>query len=69
VLKQGLVNSLVVQNPFRMGYDSLIATVKAIRTGKYGAGEDTGAVIVTKANLNTAKVRAVVNPTCKTYKP
>ena len=69
VLKQGLVDSLVVQNPFRMGYDSLIATVNAIRTGKYGASEDTGAVIVTKANLNSPKVQAVVNPSCKTYKP
>jgi ribose transport system substrate-binding protein len=69
VLKQGLVNSLVVQNPYRMGYDSLIATVKAIRTGKYGKSEDTGAVIVTKANLSTPSVQAVVNPTCKTYKP
>jgi ribose transport system substrate-binding protein len=68
VLKQGLVNSLVVQNPFRMGYDSLKATVSAIRTGKYTASEDTGAVIVTKANLASPKIQAVVNPSCKTYK-
>jgi ribose transport system substrate-binding protein len=69
VLKQGLVNSLVVQNPFRMGYDSLIATVKEIRTGKVAANEDTGATIVTKANLKSPRVQAVINPTCATFKP
>ncbi len=69
VLKQGLVNSLVVQNPFRMGYDSLVALVNQIRTGKAAKNEDTGAVIVTKANLNTAASKAVINPTCKTFKP
>jgi ribose transport system substrate-binding protein len=69
VLKQGLVQSLVVQNPFKMGYDSLIATVNEIRTGKTAPNEDTGATIVTKANLNTPAVQAVVNPSCATYKP
>jgi ribose transport system substrate-binding protein len=69
VLKQGLVNSLVVQNPFKMGYDSLLATVKAIRTGSYGPSEDTGAAIVTKANLSSPAMQAVINPTCSTFKP
>jgi ribose transport system substrate-binding protein len=69
VLKQGLVNSLVVQNPFKMGYDSLVGTVNEIRTGKQSANEDTGATIVTKANVNSPSVQAVINPSCKTYKP
>src|SRR5581483_3570260 len=69
VLKQGLVNSLVVQNPFKMGYDSLMATVNEIRTGKTAANEDTGATIVTKANLTSPAVQAVINPSCSTFKP
>ncbi|MGH7271728.1 MAG: LacI family transcriptional regulator, partial [Polyangiaceae bacterium] len=66
---QGLVNSLVVQNPFKMGYDSLLGAVKEIQTGKYVANEDTGATIVTKANLNSPAVQAVINPSCSTFKP
>lgn len=66
-LQQGLVNSLVVQNPFKMGYDSLNAVVHEVRTGQAVPGEDTGATIVTRANVNTPAVKNVLQPRCATF--
>ncbi|GCF09664.1 ABC transporter substrate-binding protein [Dictyobacter arantiisoli] len=62
-VQNGTISALVVQNPFRMGYDGLNAAVNAVR-GKAVSSEDTGVTFVTKANLNDSKVQAVLNPSC-----
>ncbi|HET8845785.1 MAG TPA: substrate-binding domain-containing protein, partial [Ktedonobacteraceae bacterium] len=41
-LKNGVVDALVVQNPFKMGFDSLKAMVNQIRNGVKAQDEDTG---------------------------
>ena len=50
-----MISALVVQNPFRMGYDGTNAAVKIIREGAKVESEDTGSTIVTKDNLKTRR--------------
>lgn len=63
-LQAGEISGLVVQNPFRMGYDGVNAVVKELRTGKPGTKEDTGATFVTKDNINQPEVQQVLHPSC-----
>jgi ribose transport system substrate-binding protein len=63
-LQDGAISALVVQNPFRMGFDGLNAVVKMIRTGTSVTSEDTGVSFLTKDNLNTPAMQAVLNPNC-----
>lgn len=63
-VQQGVISALVVQNPFRMGFDGVNAAVKMIRQRTQVQNEDTGVTFVTKTNLNDPKVQAVLNPSC-----
>src|SRR5579883_716129 len=63
-LQKGTVDALVVQNPFKMGYDSLKAMVNQIRNGVQAQSEDTGVTLVTKANFNDPATQALLNPSC-----
>jgi ribose transport system substrate-binding protein len=64
-VEDGVISALVVQNPFRMGYEGTNAAVKIIREGATVQSEDTGSTIVTKDNLNDPKVQSVLNPSCE----
>ncbi len=64
-VRDGVISALVVQNPFRMGYDGVNAAIKMVRQGAEVQGQDTGATIVTKNNLNDPEVQAVLNPSCE----
>jgi ribose transport system substrate-binding protein len=64
-VRQGSVYALVVQNPFRMGYDGVNAAVRMVRTGADVKSTDTGATYVTKKNIDTPEVQGVLNPSCK----
>jgi ribose transport system substrate-binding protein len=63
-VQQGEISALVVQNPFKMGYDGLNAVVKEIRNGTQEKSEDTGVTFVTPQNINQADIQAVLNPNC-----
>jgi ribose transport system substrate-binding protein len=63
-LQSGTVDALVVQNPFKMGFDSLKAMVNQIRNGMTAQNEDTGVTLVTKANYNDPTTQALLNPNC-----
>lgn len=63
-LKNGVVDALVVQNPFKMGFDSLKAMVNQIRNGVKAQDEDTGVTLVTKANFNDPATQSLLNPSC-----
>lgn len=63
-LQKGEISALVVQNPFKMGYDGVNAVVHELRTGQPSTKEDTGATIVTKDNLNNPDVQQVLHPNC-----
>jgi ribose transport system substrate-binding protein len=64
-VRDGVISALVVQNPFKMGYDGTNAAIKIIREGAKVESEDTGSTIVTKDNLQDPKVQSVLNPTCE----
>jgi ribose transport system substrate-binding protein len=63
-LTSGAITALVVQNPFRMGFDSVQAMVRTVRTGQIAASEDTGVSFVTQQNINDPEVRAILAPSC-----
>lgn len=63
-LEEGVVSALVVQNPFRMGYEGVNAAASMIREGQEISSQDTGVTFVTQENLESAEVQAVLNPSC-----
>jgi ribose transport system substrate-binding protein len=63
-VKDGVISALVVQNPFRMGYDGVNAAVSMIREGTDVDSEDTGVSFVTKENVDKPEVQSVLNPSC-----
>jgi ribose transport system substrate-binding protein len=63
-VQDGVITALVVQNPFKMGYDSLNNLVKMIRTGAKVSNEDTGVTFVQKSNMNDTTIQAVLKPSC-----
>ncbi|MGH3658703.1 MAG: substrate-binding domain-containing protein [Micromonosporaceae bacterium] len=64
-VRDGVISALVVQNPFRMGFDGVNAAVSMIRDGKAVTSADTGVTFVTKDNIDDPKVKAVLKPSCK----
>ncbi|MGH3089812.1 MAG: ABC transporter substrate-binding protein [Rubrobacteraceae bacterium] len=64
-IRDGVISAIVVQNPFKMGYDGVDAAVRIIREGASVESEDTGSTIVTRENLSDPEVQAVLNPSCE----
>ncbi|MBV9915827.1 MAG: substrate-binding domain-containing protein [Solirubrobacterales bacterium] len=63
-VKEGLVAGLISQDPFRMGYDGVRGAVALLRHQGNPSNENTGAVMVTKSNLNNPVVRQFITPRC-----
>ena len=51
-LEDGTIAALVVQDPYRMGYDGIKTALAASKGEKVEANVDTGANLITKANMN-----------------
>jgi ribose transport system substrate-binding protein len=66
-IRQGHLNAVVVQNPFKMGYLAVKTMVSVLGGKKVENRIDTGATLVTKANLGTPEVRALVKPDLKRW--
>lgn len=64
-LKDGTIAALVVQDPYRMGYDGIKTALAASKGEKVAANVDTGANLVTKANMDDPKIAALLNPKVK----
>ncbi|MGO4565932.1 ABC transporter substrate-binding protein [Rhizobium sp. 2YAF20] len=64
-LKEGALAGLVVQDPYRMGYDGIKTALAASKKEKVAANVDTGANLVTKANMSDPKIDALINPKVK----
>jgi ribose transport system substrate-binding protein len=60
-LKKGEIQALVAQNPKRMGYLGVKMAVAALRGQKTELRVDTGCEVVTKANLETPPIKALLN--------
>lgn len=61
-LKSGLIDSLLVQHPFKMGYEAVMSAVKKLRGESVVKIDDLAARLVTLENLNDPEVQAQINP-------
>ncbi len=59
-VQAGIVDSLVVQNPFKMGYEGVRVLIAALDGEKVGRRVDTGVTLVTKENLETPEIQALL---------
>ena len=59
-VKTGAVDSLVVQNPYKMGYEGVKALIATLDGKKVERRVDTGVALVTKENLETPEIQALV---------
>ena len=66
-VRAGDVDGLVVQRPFEMGYLAIKTLVGNIRGQAVEKRIDTGSTLVTKANVDTPDVEALVKPDLKTW--
>ncbi|HVT93593.1 MAG TPA: substrate-binding domain-containing protein [Bryobacteraceae bacterium] len=66
-LKQGIIDSLVVQNPFGMGYESVKAALAALRGEKVPKQQPMPPLLVTRENVDDPAVQAQLNPDLKPY--
>lgn len=62
-LDKGIVQALIVQDPFKMGYEGIKALAMLARgQGTPPKRIDTGAKVVTKANMNTEEMQKILYP-------
>ena len=66
-LDDGVIDALVVQNPFRMGELAVQTMVSVIRGTKVEPRIDTGAQLVTKANMPAPAVKELLHPDLKKW--
>jgi ribose transport system substrate-binding protein len=66
-LRAGIIDSLVVQHPFRMGYDSVMSAVRHLKGEKLEKIQNLAPRLVTKANLDDPEVQEQLNPDLKQY--
>ncbi len=66
-LEAGYIDSLVVQNPFRMGYLAVETLVRHLRGETPEKRIDTGATLVTAANLKDKTIQDLINPPTGQY--
>jgi ribose transport system substrate-binding protein len=62
LLKDGSIYGLIVQDPFRMGYDGVKTALAASKGDKVPASVDTGVNVITKANMDSARSQELLNP-------
>lgn len=60
-LIEGAIDSLVIQNPYKMGYDGVKAIVAALNGRQVIKHQDTGVELVTKDRLDEPEIRALIN--------
>jgi ribose transport system substrate-binding protein len=66
-LRDGVIDSLVVQNPFQMGYQAVMLAVTKLKGGTPKKLNDLPPRLVTRENLNNPDVQAQLNPDLKKY--
>lgn len=64
-LGDGVIYALIVQDPYRMGYDGVKTALAASKGQKVPAFVDTGVNTITKANMNTPRSQQLLNPKVK----
>jgi len=64
-VKEGVIYGLVVQDPYRMGYDGVKTALAASKGEKVKEFVDTGANLITKATMDTPRSQELLNPKVK----
>ena len=64
-LRDDVIAGLVVEDPFRMGYDGVKTALAASKGEKVSANVDTGVTLVTKANMSSARSQELLKPKVK----
>jgi ribose transport system substrate-binding protein len=66
-LKSGVVDSLIVQDPFRMGYESMVAAVTKLKGGSPERIQNIAPALVTRENMNAPEIQKKINPDLDKY--
>src|SRR3954447_13100685 len=66
-LRGGVIDSLVVQNPFRMGYESVITATKALKGEPCQKINNLAPRVVTRENIDSPDIKEQLNPDLKKY--
>jgi len=61
-LKEGVIQALIVQNPFKMGYLGVKSAYDAIQGKPVEKRIDTGVTVVTPENMNEPEIQKILNP-------
>ncbi len=61
-LKEGVIQALIVQNPFKMGYLGVKSAYEAIQKKPVEKRIDTGVAVVTLENINDPEIQKLLNP-------
>ncbi len=61
-LAEGTLHALVVQDPFKMGYEGVAAVMRSLRGESVPARIDTGVTLVTKERLGEPAIEALLHP-------
>jgi ribose transport system substrate-binding protein len=65
LLKDGNIAALIVQDPYRMGYEGVKTALEASKGEKVPATVDTGVNTITKENMDSARSQELLNPKVK----
>lgn len=60
-LKNGEIDSLIIQNPYKMGYEGVKAIIKNLQGQEVNKHLDTGVELVTKEKLAEPKIQELLN--------
>jgi ribose transport system substrate-binding protein len=66
-LKDGSIDALIAQDPFRMGYDAVKSLVDKLKGGSPPKVIDLSATVVTKSDLDKPEIKALLFPDVKKY--
>jgi ribose transport system substrate-binding protein len=66
-LKAGAIDAMVVQDPFRMGYEAVKTLVDRLRGAKPAKHIDLPARVITRADLEKPEVQQLLHPDVKKY--
>ncbi|MFC3073535.1 ABC transporter substrate-binding protein [Shinella pollutisoli] len=61
-LRDGVVQALVVQNPYKMGYDGIANALKSLKGEDVPARIDTGVTVITSDNVDSAEAKSLLHP-------
>src|ERR1700751_212416 len=65
LLSDGNIAALVVQDPFRMGYEGVKTALETSKGEKVPEAVDTGVNLITKENMNTPRSQELLSPKIK----